>query len=215
MSAQFGPAELQSALNVSRETLSRETLARLEAYVSLLEAWNTRHNLVSRQSLAEVWRRHVYDSAQLCAFIPGDAATLVDLGSGAGFPGLVLAILLAGRPSFHAVLYEATRKKCEFLAHVASRLNVPAEVRNQRIEDAGPEPFDIVTARALAPLDRLLAYAQPFQGPRTLNLFPKGQSALTELTEARKIWRMRVTQHPSRSDPSGVILAIRELSHAA
>jgi len=210
MNANFGPAELQSALNVSRETL-----ARLKTYVSLLEEWNVRHNLVSRQSLADVWRRHVYDSAQLCEFVPPAAVTLVDLGSGAGFPGLVLAILLADRPSFRTVLYEATGKKCEFLRHVADRLGVPVEVRNRRIEDTAAEPFDVVTARALAPLEKLLAYAQPFQGPRTVNLFLKGRSALSELTAARKIWRMQATQHPSRSDPSGVILAIRELSHAA
>lgn len=210
MSTNFGPAELQSALNVSRETL-----ARLKAFVSLLEEWNVRHNLVSRQSLADVWRRHVYDSAQLCPLIPPEAATFVDLGSGAGFPGLVLAILLAHRPSFRCVLYEATGKKCDFLVHVADRVGVAVEVRKQRIEAAAPEPFDVVTARALAPLDQLLTYAQPFQGPHTLNLFLKGRSALQELTAARKIWRMQATQHPSRSDPSGVILAIRELSHAA
>jgi 16S rRNA (guanine527-N7)-methyltransferase len=209
MSAPFGPAELQSAL-----TVSRETLARLETYVALLQEWNTRHNLVSGASIGEVWRRHIYDSAQLLPFIPPDAMSLLDLGSGAGFPGLVLSILLAGRPSFRTILYEATRKKCDFLCHVVSSLGVAAEVRNQRIETAVPEMFDVVTARALAPLDKLLAYAQAFQGQQTLNLFLKGQSVGAELTIARKSWRMCVAQYPSRSDLSGTILAIRELRHA-
>ncbi len=210
MSSHFGPADLQAALSVSRETL-----ARLKAYVALLEDWNVRHNLVSRQSTDDVWHRHVYNSAQLEPFIPPDAASLVDLGSGAGFPGLVLAILLADRPRFRTVLYEATRKKCDFLEQAAARVGVPAEVRNRRIEEAAPEAFDIVTARALAPLEKLLAYAQAFQGQKTLNLFLKGQSVAAELTDAHKSWRMSVAQYPSRSDPSGVILAIRELRHAA
>ena len=210
MTPQFGPSDLQAALNVSRETL-----ARLKAYAATLAEWNARHNLVSRQSLDDVWLRHIYDSAQLYPLIPPEAESLVDLGSGAGFPGLVLAILLADRPAFRTVLYEATRKKCEFLALVAARTGVQAEIRNERIEDAQPEPFDVVTARAVAPLAKLLAYAQPFQSPRTLNLFLKGQSVGAELTLAHKSWRMRVARHPSRSHPSGLILAIRELRHAA
>lgn len=206
----FGPADLQCTENVSRETL-----ARLKAYVDMLTDWNARHNLVSAQSLAAVWRRHVLDSAQLMDFIPASALSLVDLGSGAGFPGLILAILLAERPSFRTVLYEATRKKCEFLRAAAARTGVTVEVRNARIEDATPEAFDIVAARALAPLDKVLAYAHPFQGPRTLNLFLKGQSVEEELTPAHKSWKMQLTRHSSRSDPSGVILAIRELRDAA
>lgn len=210
MTSDFGPLDLQVSLNVSRETLER-----LKTYVALLQEWNARHNLVSRQSLDDVWRRHIYDSAQLLAFIPSDARSLVDLGSGAGFPGVILAILLRDRAGFRITLYEATRKKCDFLELAAARIGLPVEVRNTRIEEAGPELFDIVTARALAPLDRLLLYAQPFQGPQTLNLFLKGQSVGGELTLARKSWRMEIEQHPSRSHSSGVILAIRELHHAA
>ena len=183
--------------------------------MDILGDWNSRHNLVSAQSLADVWRRHILDSAQLVRFIPDSAKSLVDLGSGAGFPGLILAILLAQRPDFRVVLYEATRKKCEFLTAATLRTGARAEIRNARIEDAKPEPFDAVTARALAPLDKLLGYAHTFQHAHTLNLFPKGQSVGAELTLAHKSWRMSVTQHPSRSDPSGVVLAIRELRHVA
>jgi 16S rRNA (guanine527-N7)-methyltransferase len=209
MSQNFGPAELQKALGVSRETV-----ARLKAYVGLLEEWSARHNLVSARSLAEVWRRHIFDSAQLLPLIPERAESLVDLGSGAGLPGLVLAICLADRAVFRTVLYEATAKKCQFLEHAALRVGLRVEVRNRRIEDANPEPFDVVTARALAPLDKLIAYAQPFQARQTLNLFLKGQSVAAELTSAHKSWSMQLVEHQSRSGPSGVILAIRELRHA-
>ena len=202
----FGPAELQAASSVSRETLGR-----LKLYVSLLEDWNARVNLVSARSLADVWRRHVWDSAQLMDLIPPDAKSLVDLGSGAGFPGLVLAITLAERGGARVVLYEAIAKKCRFLEEVAHRVGAPVEIRNARIEAAGPETFDIVTARACAPLAQLLSYAAPFQGKNTKSLFLKGQSVGAELTDARTSWSMRIEQHQSRSDPSGIILDIREL----
>lgn len=203
----FGPSDLQSAANVSRETL-----ARLKAFVDLLGDWNARHNLVSRSSLAHVWLRHVWDSAQLDRLIPAAAGSLVDLGSGAGFPGLVLAILRSEKPGFRTVLYEATRKKCDFLAAASARVGVKVEIRNTRIENARPESFEIVTARALAPLDRLLALAHPFQGQGTINLFLKGQSVGDELTQTHKSWNMKAEQIPSLSDASGAVLRIRELS---
>jgi 16S rRNA (guanine527-N7)-methyltransferase len=206
---EFGPDEFQNAANVSRETL-----ARVKLFVGLLEDWNQRHNLVSRGSLAEVWRRHVWDSAQLAEFIPASAESLVDLGSGGGFPGVVLALLLRERPPFRTVLYEATRKKAEFLAAVAERIGVAVEVRNARIEDAPPENFDIVAARACAPLPRLLLYALRFQGPRTRNLFLKGQNVGAELAESYKSWKMKLERYPSRSDPSGTILVVEGLHRA-
>jgi len=194
-----------------RTGVSRETLARLKSYVELLRDWNTRHNLVSARSLEDIWRRHVWDSAQLAPFVPPHATTLVDLGSGAGFPGLVLAELLRERLS--VTLFEATRKKAEFLAMAAERLQLKVDVRNERIESSPRHPFDVVTARAVAPLGKLLSYAQPFMGKDAVCLFLKGQSVAAELTEARKSWRMNVSQHQSATDPSGVILEIRELSY--
>jgi 16S rRNA (guanine527-N7)-methyltransferase len=202
----FGPEEFAAASGVSRETL-----ARLKAYAGLLADWNARHNLVSAASLAEAWRRHFWDSAQLAQFIPTEAKSLADLGSGAGFPGLVLAILFRERPGFRTVLYEATAKKCAFLAAASQSTGATAEIRNARMEKGKPEAFDVVTARACAPLAGLLAYAQPFQSVGTVNLFLKGQSVASELTEARKSWRMQLFRHQSRSDPSGTILEIREL----
>ena len=207
MPPEFGPEEFARATGVSRETL-----ARLKAFVGLLRHWNTRHNLVSRTSLDDLWRRHVWDSAQLFPLIPEEARSLVDLGSGAGFPGIVLAILLRNRAEFQTVLYESTGKKAEFLKAAAAAVQVAVEVRNTRVESAAHEPFDAVTARACAPLPRLLAYAQRFQGPHTTNLFLKGQNAGAELTQAAKSWKMKVIRHPSQTDSTGVILEIRELA---
>jgi 16S rRNA (guanine527-N7)-methyltransferase len=204
---EFGPEKFADVTGVSRETL-----ARLKAFAGLLADWNTRHNLVSRASLEDLWRRHIWDSAQLLPFIPAEADSLVDLGSGAGFPGLVLAILLRDRPAFRIVLYESTGKKADFLQAGAVTAKIGVEVRNSRIESSGREPFDVVTARACAPLSKLLAYAQPFQGPRTTNLFLKGQNAAVELTEAHKSWSMKAIGHPSQTDSFGVILEIRELA---
>jgi 16S rRNA (guanine527-N7)-methyltransferase len=201
------PDEFAGAADVSRETL-----ARLKAYVGLLEDWNARHNLVSAASLDDVWRRHIWDSAQLVRFVPETALTLADLGSGAGFPGLVLAELLRGR--VRVTLFEATTKKCRFLEAVRDRLGLDVVIRNERVEDAEKQPFDAVTARACAPLDKLLSYAQHFAGPRTTCLFLKGQNVGSELTQARKFWQMKVQQHPSLTDPSGVVLEIRELANA-
>jgi 16S rRNA (guanine527-N7)-methyltransferase len=202
----FGPEDFAAATGVSRETL-----ARLKAFVGLLTDWNARHNLVSKTSLDEVWQRHVLDSAQLAPLIPPEAKTLADLGSGAGFPGLVLAVLLQERVA--VTLFEATRKKAEFLRAAAERLGITVAVRNQRIEDAARAVFDVVTARACAPLPELLEYAQHFAGPRTVYLFLKGQNVGVELTEAGKSWRMKIRQHPSVTHPFGVVLEIRELSH--
>jgi 16S rRNA (guanine527-N7)-methyltransferase len=204
----YGPIEFGADASVSRETL-----AHLKTYAAMLEDWSARHNLVSRASLSDMWRRHFLDSAQLAPLIPAEAHSLVDLGSGAGFPGLVLAEILRERP-MEFVLYEATAKKCRFLEAVAARLNLAVQIRNQRIEEAKPEIFDVVTARACAPLDKLLVYAHRFWGPGTTGLFLKGQNVEAELTKANKSWKIKVERHPSRSDATGVILEIGDLRAA-
>jgi 16S rRNA (guanine527-N7)-methyltransferase len=191
--------------------VSRETLARLKIHAEMLLDWNRRQNLVSEGSLVDLWRRHFWDSAQLVPYVPISATSLVDLGSGAGFPGLVIAEIFRERPGFRVVLYEATAKKCRFLEAVARRLDLPAEVRQGRIEDAAPEIFDCITARACAPLSKLLVYAQRFWARESVALLLKGQNVEVELTESHKSWRMQAARHQSRSDSSGVILEIREL----
>jgi 16S rRNA (guanine527-N7)-methyltransferase len=206
------PQPLDAAAFARACPVSRETLARLKLYVGLLADWNSRMNLVSAASLPDVWRRHVWDSAQLATFIPAETRNLVDLGSGAGFPGLVLATMLG--PEVRTVLYESIAKKCRFLEEVAARLALNVEVRNTRIEEASPEPFDIVTARACAPLTRLLSYAERFQGKSTRCLFLKGQTVGAELSEATKDWDIVAIRHTSLSDPAGTVLEIREFNHA-
>ncbi len=202
----LGPEEFAALSHVSRETL-----ARLILYAEMLQNWSARQNLVSRASLADLWRRHFWDSAQLAPYVPESARSLADLGSGAGFPGLVLAEIFRERPGFRVVLYEATAKKCRFLEAVAERLSLGIEVRQKRIEDVEPEIFDVITARACAPVPKLLPYAQRFWAKDSVALLLKGQNVEVELTETNKSWRMAAIRHQSRSDPSGVILEIREL----
>jgi 16S rRNA (guanine527-N7)-methyltransferase len=184
--------------------VSRETLARLEAYAELLRRWTERINLVSRNTLDDLWRRHFFDSAQLLPFVPTKTASLVDLGSGAGFPGLVLAVLgVTG-----VELIEADSRKCVFLREAARIAGANVVVHNRRIEAVPPHPVDVVTARACAPLDRLLTLAQGFIGPTTRCLFLKGEQATEELIAARRGWCMTASCHASRADARGVILCL-------
>ena len=199
----FGPEEFAAETGVSRETL-----ARLKAYADILIDWNARHNLVARSTLPDLWWRHFWDSAQLAPLIPETARTLADLGSGAGFPGLVLAAM---RPDLAVTLHEATTKKCAFLQAAADRMGVSVTIQNGRLEDLKPQSFDVVTARALAPLPQLLTYAQNFVGMNSLCLFLKGQNVGAELTEAHKYWNMKASQVPSQTDPSAAIVVVREL----
>lgn len=214
------PGEFQRLTDVSRETL-----ARLELYVRLLEKWQGAINLVGRASLRNVWRRHLLDAAQLARYIADDAAgddtggregptrrakTIVDLGSGAGFPGLVLAIMAVGQVH----LIESDQRKCAFLGSVATKTATEVTIHPQRIEALTPFPADIVTARAFAPLDQLIGYAEPFVGRRGQCLFLKGKRTAEELTLATKRWNMRIERFASVSDPSGVVLRLREISRA-
>ncbi|HEY1707281.1 MAG TPA: 16S rRNA (guanine(527)-N(7))-methyltransferase RsmG [Rhizomicrobium sp.] len=204
---EFGPEQFAEAAGVSRETLGH-----LKLYIGVLREWNAQHNLVSAGSLADVWRRHVWDCAQLVRYVPADAKSLADLGAGAGFPGLVLAELLRGQ--VQVTLFDATAKKARFLEAAAAAMQLQVTVKNLRVEDAPVEKFDVITARAMAPLPKLLRYSQKFVGKNSICLFPKGQNVEAELTEARKHWKLEVRKHPSLSDPTGTILEIRELKYA-
>jgi len=187
--------------------VSRETLARLQAYVALLAAWNPRINLVGPRTLEDVWRRHILDSAQLHRLIPAAARILVDLGSGAGLPGLILAIL--GVPEVH--LIESDGRKAAFLREAARVTSVSAAIHARRLEQITGFAADIVTARALAPLPLLLNHAERFVAPHSILLFLKGKTVAEELTDARKAWKMRASQYPSATDPSGTILRLEEV----
>lgn len=189
--------------------VSRETLDRLSRYAEVLLKWQARINLVGPTTLADLWRRHMLDSAQLRPLLPEGARSLIDIGSGAGFPGLVLAIL--GVEDVHLV--ESDTRKCAFLREAARAAGVIVTVHNVRQESLAPWPIDVVTARAVAPLPKLLWLARPFlQNVGAVGLFLKGESVERELTETRKQWTMSVEQIPSWSDPAGVVLRIKEIS---
>lgn len=188
--------------------VSRETFDRLAAYVDLLTLWNRRINLVGRDSVGDVWRRHILDSAQLHGQIPPGTRTLVDLGSGAGLPGLILAIM--GVPGVH--LIESDGRKAVFLREAARVTGTPVDIHAQRLDRVPPFIADVVTARALAPLSDLLAFSQPFLGRDSLCLFLKGRSVDEELTDANKSWNMRVHRSPSLSDAAGCVLRLENIA---
>jgi 16S rRNA (guanine527-N7)-methyltransferase len=187
--------------------VSRETVERLDVYLDLLRRWQRTINLVAASTLADPWRRHILDSAQLMRFVPGAATRLVDLGSGAGLPGLVLAIM--GVRDVH--LIESDRRKAAFLREAARVTGAGATVHACRIDEAPPLAADIVTARALAPLKDLLGHAHRFATPGTRCLFPKGRQVEAELTDAGASWTIEVERQPSLSDIDGRILIITEL----
>jgi len=207
--------EEKSQRAVFAETLSvsRETLARFDRYAALLEKWQARINLVSTKTLPDVWIRHFLDSGQLLSLAaehrPGGLpATWLDLGSGAGFPGLVLALLRAGEVH----LVESDARKCAFLRQVIRETGAPAQVHQCRIEAGMRFRVDIVTARALASLEELFGYAALFWGSNTEGWFLKGRGCEEELTRATRSWTVRSDIFPSRTDREGRILRVRSLA---
>lgn len=205
-----GPKDFQQHFDVSRETLEC-----LSTYESLLKLWQKTINLVSPKSLDEVWGRHFTDSAQLLALAPEDAKRWLDLGSGAGFPGMVLAILLAERGDARVSLIESDTRKAAFLAEVARKTGVAVDIHAGRIELSATQAkvgvIDVVTARALAPMPRLLFLAAPYFSDDTVGLFLKGREAMAEIREARQSWDFSAEQHPSLTDKDGRITVIRAL----
>lgn len=198
----FDAVAFQEATGVSRETLDR-----LIAYEALLRKWQPKINLVGPSTLPDVWKRHFLDSAQLHPLLPEGTRVLVDLGSGAGFPGLVLAIL--GVPQVH--LIESDVRKCAFLREVARVCEAPVTVHTKRIETVTGIEADVVTARALAPLADLFTWAHPFIGARGKCLFLKGAALDDELTATTQYWTMESERFDSRTDPSGTILRVSYL----
>lgn len=184
-------------------------IADLERYRSYLEDWNQRMNLVGPATLPVFWSRHAWDSAQVLPLVP-DALVWADLGTGAGLPGIVLAILGKDRPGFHVHLVESMAKRCRFLTEVVDGLSLPATVHNSRAEDLSM-PVDIVTARACAPLSRLLGYARPYLHRGVTALFLKGQDVAAEMEEAAKSWDFEADVLPSQSDARGRIVRVRRL----
>jgi 16S rRNA (guanine527-N7)-methyltransferase len=187
--------------------VSRETLGRLETLADTLLRWQKAINLVGRATLDDLWTRHILDSAQLAPLIPAEARSLADLGSGGGFPGLVLAAL---RPDLDVILIESDARKSAFLGEAARKMGLPThpKILVSRIEAAPPANADLVTARALAPLGQLLAWADRHRASPAICLFHKGKGWQAELTEAMKDWEIECTPQPSVTDRDGVILRI-------
>ncbi|MDP7641001.1 MAG: 16S rRNA (guanine(527)-N(7))-methyltransferase RsmG [Alphaproteobacteria bacterium] len=209
--ARYGVENFMRDSDVSRETCERLTL-----FVELLERWNRCVNLVSKRSLSDIWRRHMADSAQLRDMIPRYDGALVDVGSGAGFPGLVLAIM--GLSNIHLV--ESSARKCAFLREARRITGCAAEVHNFRLGDSaaankasiGELPrATVITARAVSPLAGLLDIVYPIVYDRTCCIFPKGARVDDEVETARQRWNFELQRVPSKMDPSGVILKIHNI----
>ena len=204
--APFGAAAFAAATSATAEQM-----ADLERFRDLLQSGTQRMNLVGPSALRDFWLRHAFDSAQLKALAP-EARTWADLGAGAGFPGLVLGIFLKGADGAKVHLVESVAKRCVFLAEAVSALGLPAVVHRARAEELKPIPkVEVVTARACAPLERLLGYAEPFMKAGARGLFLKGRTAEDEVAEAHKRWRFEVALTPSLSDPSGRIIGVERL----
>lgn len=210
-------AERAESLKADRERMlaafpvSREILARLDVYVDQLLTWQGKTNLVGDSTIPNLWTRHIADSLQLLDVAPEDKVW-VDLGSGAGLPGLVLACALADVPGAMIHLIESNRKKTAFLRQIAAMLGLPARIHGQRIEEFTKTysgPADVVTARALTSVTGLLAYAHPLLKRGAKGVFPKGQHVDVELTEASRYWNMEIEMIPSRTAGGGVILVVR------
>jgi 16S rRNA (guanine527-N7)-methyltransferase len=213
------PADFAAAFDVSRETIER-----LEAYEALLRQWQKAVNLVAPSTLDAVWHRHFADSAQIARLAPPGARSWIDLGSGAGFPGLVVAILLADPRSSHLrgggvapgiTLIESDSRKCAFLREVARKTGITVDILSTRIEQATTQakvgPPEVVSARALAPLDRLLGLAAPLFTPSTVGVFLKGRDAALEIKTAAKAWTFAVEMVPSITETTGRVVVIRDL----
>lgn len=182
-------------------------IARLQLFADLIAQWSARVNLVSRSDLPRLWCRHIADSLQLIPLIPKQSSSALDLGSGAGFPGLVIAIAT----DIPFTLVEVDQRKGVFLQEAARLTRAPIRVLNSRIEHIKLSPTHILTARALAPLPILLAFAEPLLAPDGIALFPKGKNLDAELTEAVCEWHMRIERFPSRTNPEACVLRLSEI----
>ena len=210
------------AENFAREmSVSRETLTKIALYLDLLRDASSKVNLVSRADLPHLWHRHVMDSAQLVDLAPSSAKTWLDLGSGAGFPSVVLALLLRDQPEFSIHLVESKKKKILFLEDVIKKTGIKAHLYPQRVEDMArrnppqklPSKINVLTARALAPLPRLLDLIFPFfkQNPNMIALLPKGHNLDREMANLSQRWKIKYDSFSSRTDSRARILKIRSL----
>lgn len=195
--------------------VSRETLDALEQFAELIRHWNPAINLVSKTTIQDLWTRHILDSAQLFSYAPSDARLWLDIGSGGGLPGIVIAVLARERqPDLRVAMVESDLRKATFLREACRILGLQAQIHSQRIESLPPTRADVLSARALASLPVLLGYAEQHLQPDGVALFPKGTQYETELSGARKSWSFDARQFPSLSEPKAAILEIRNIRRA-
>lgn len=191
--------------------VSRETIARLEIYLALLQKWNPKINLVSKSTIENAWQRHFADSAQIWGLAPDHIQNWVDIGSGAGFPGLVIAaIAVEKNPDLHMTLIESDRRKSIFMQTVAREMGVDVTILTDRIEKIPAQSADVLSARALASLSQLLEFTEKHRKPQGVSLFPKGVNVDKELTDAVTSWHISAETFPSITDTDAVILRIGE-----
>ena len=200
------PSDVAAELDVSRETLER-----LEIYIDLLRRWNPKINLVSPRTLDQAWHRHVLDSAQIYGLAGQGGGLWADFGSGGGFPGLVAAILTEADGRWRVVLVESDQRKAAFLRAVSRECGIRANVLPNRIESTARIDADIISARALAPLDTLLGFCELHMAARGAALFPKGARADEEVAVAREKWSFTCEATPSVTDDAAVILKIGDI----
>ncbi|WP_425092370.1 16S rRNA (guanine(527)-N(7))-methyltransferase RsmG [Tropicimonas sp. S265A] len=192
--------------------VSRETMDRLEAYVAILQKWNPKINLVASNTLSDVWVRHIYDSAQVFKALRPTTRHWVDLGSGGGFPGLVVGLLAhEAHPELNLTLIESDLRKATFLRTVIRETGISARVLSDRIEEAPPQAADVVSARALAPLPKLLGYVARHLAEEGVAVLLKGENAKSEVSEARKYWHFSCEETPSLTESRSVVLKLRDL----
>lgn len=189
------------------ESVSRETLDRLRAYEALVAKWTPVINLVSKNTVGDIWQRHIMDSLQLSGLVQHDAQKIADFGSGAGFPGAILAIAL---PDRNITLVESDKRKATFLRTAMRELDLKANVLDERVEAIDPLGADLITARALAPLSDLLNMSSIHSATGTKCLFLKGRTFAAEISEAKTKWKFDVVAHPSLTDNESRILEIRD-----
>lgn len=195
--------------------VSRETTARLKVYAALLTKWNPAINLVAKSTLPDLWARHILDSAQLFDLCPPEARTWVDLGSGGGFPGMIVAIMALGVNSdLRVTLVESDQRKATFLRTVARETETPVKIHSERAESLPPLGADVLSARAFAPLPMLLSHVHRHLAPTGVAFLPKGAQAEAEIAEALASWAFQVQKTPSKTDPQAVILSIKGLTRA-
>jgi 16S rRNA (guanine527-N7)-methyltransferase len=203
---------VQEGLNVSRETQDR-----IARFCDMVLQWNSTINLIAPLTVAHLYERHVMDSAQLTKFAPDDFGAWLDIGSGGGFPGIVIAAMLAETaPSARVVLVESDKRKSVFLTQAIRALYLQTTVIAERIERVDPQEADVISARALAPLPKLLGLAAPHLRPGGICIFPKGQNCEAEIADARRDgWHFVADRHKSETDPNGTILVLRNIARDA